>query len=103
MLYCRLKRLPRTSMSGDINKIYVFYGEYGSIPAYLSKTGIAYYPGLDSLIETCRYFLESFLSTFEAKTKIEIIAEALLEHETLDKCAVCELLKLKDSTQYKGN
>ena len=82
MLYCGLKRLPRGGMASDFDSIYDLLDK--TLPVNFSKTGIAYYPALNSLIETCLHFLKSLLADYEAKIIINAIAEALLEHETLD-------------------
>ena len=82
MLYCGLKRLPRRGMSGDFDSVYAVLDK--TLPVSFGKTGIAYYPALNSLIETCLHFLKSLLANCEAKIIINAIAEALLEHETID-------------------
>ena len=91
MLYCGLKRLPRKGMSGDFDSIYILADKM--LPIAYDKTGVVYYPALNSMIDTCLHFLKSLLSNDEASTKIKVIAEALLEHKALDSNTVLKLLK----------
>ena len=94
MLYCELKRLPRSGMYGDRNDIYSFADNIPNVfPICYNKSESYSYNGLNAFIETCTYFLKSFLSTKEAKVQIKNIAEALLKHGKLENSELLELLK----------
>ena len=91
MQYCGLKRLPRNSMGGDFDFINRFAEKV--LPYKIDKSGIAYYPGLNSIIEAGTQFLKSLLSSYKARKKIKVIAEALLKYKKISKSKAYKLLR----------
>ena len=91
-IYCGLDSLPEIDMGGDYDNINELRF-HDVFPHQIDKDGYITYPALDSLIETCLHFLESLLTTIEAEIAIQAIAKALLEHGTLNRPQLKELLK----------
>jgi len=91
MMYCGLKRLPKNGMAGDYES--VFEIGHRIFPVRFTKTGTAYYPALESLIETCIHFLKGFVQGIDVGNKITVIANALLEKEKLKRRELKDLLK----------
>ena len=94
MLFCGLKRLPKKGMGQDFEDINQL-AYHDVMPSETDRNGVICYPSLNSLIETCVYILKSLLTAHSYMVKE--VAEALLEKETLDRKALCEILNTNNT------